>query len=170
MKELYEGKSLYWVSPGSVHFSREHIEFLLPFLYNMREGYYPAEPSGGYVNGGLKGAILSHAHFETAAQIAAEVDRRLSHTGLDRYLVEDFYCGEVTDVELARQNHMELWDVQRRIGSAVGYISSGDCPRYADCKKCLKYKGCRKRKRKQRGPVSYRDWCRYRNRENGRSS
>jgi hypothetical protein len=154
LKEYYEKGRLVWVSPGAVTFDREQTELLLPSLFEMQEGIYPAEPSGGYVEIRRPG-IGHHAPFETAAQIAAELDCRLARTGLDRYLVEDYYCRNVSERELARRLQMSDWQVLRRIRSAVAYIASGPCPRWLNCLDCPKYPSCR---RKKRVGITYREW------------
>ena len=159
-KEIY----LAWVAPGSVRYNQEDISFLLPWLIAMRGGVYPAEPSGGYLEGKRTG-ISSHAFYEAACQVAAEIDSRLARTGADHYLVIDFYCNKLTDEDIAIKIFMPTREVRRRIKSAVSYIASGTCPRWLNCVDCVKYQTCR---RKKRVGVTYREWTRYKNREEGR--
>ena len=158
MLEVYEKGKLIWVAPGAVRYNSEHIWLLLPWLYEMREGVYPVEPAGGYTEGKRPG-IGHRAPYETICQVAAEIDRRLAVTGLDRYLVEDVFCLGLTPSELASKLHMEEREINRRIRSAVGYIASGPCPRWLHCIDCPRYQQCL---RKKRVGVSYRDWVRNR--------
>ena len=158
MRRYYEKGQLIWVSPGAVVFDIEDVEFLLPWLFEMREGVYPPEPSGGYVESRRPG-VGHRAPYETAAQVAAEIDSRLARTGLDLYLVEDSYCHGATDEELARKLQMPPWEIRRRIRSAVSYIASGPCPRWLNCLDCPSYSFCR---RKKRVGITYADWKRKR--------
>jgi len=160
LKERYEQGNLVWVAPGAVRYTPEHVDFLLPWLLHLREGTGPHEPSGGYA-GKSKTSRSHRAHFEAWAQVAAELDLRLSATGLDRYLVEDAICRQIPVAELARRLGMDEWEVGRRIRSAVSYISSGPCPRWLNCIDCPKYSKCR---RKKRAGLTYADWKRHRRR------
>ena len=90
MKEYREKGVLVWVNPNVVWYDLEQVEWLLPQLPDMREGLYPLEPSGGYVD--VQQRITERASFEIVCQVAAEIDIRLARTGLDRYLVEERYC------------------------------------------------------------------------------
>jgi len=148
------------------------MEFLLPWLLDMQAGAYPVEPTGGYIEGKRSG-ISSHAFYEAACQVAAEIDRRLAMCGLDHYLVIDSYCHGLTDEQIARRNWFTVWEVQHRIHNAVSYISSGTCPRWLDCSGCGEEQDCRKLKRmrelgKVRQVYTYQDWKLYKNKEEGR--
>ncbi len=145
---------LAWVAPGAVRYDREDTEFLLPWLLEMREGTYPAEPTGGYIEGKRSG-ISSHAFYESACQVAAEIDLRLARTGQDHYLVLDNYCHGLMDEDIAIKIFMPTWEVRRRIKSAVSYIASGTCPRWINCIDCGKYQTCR---RKKRVGITYQEW------------
>jgi len=158
MRRRYEKGQLVWVAPGAVRYDREDIDLLLPCLLEMREGAYPAEPSGGYVEGNRAG-VSSHAFYEAACQVAAEIDSRLARCGLDRYLVEDSLCRGIEAEDLAPRLDMAPWEVRRRINSAVSYIASGPCPRWLNCIDCPRYSSCR---RKKRVGVTYRDWVGHR--------
>jgi len=164
MKRRYEKGQLVWVAPGSVRYDGEDIDLLLPWLLEMRAGSYPVEPSGGYVEGKRAG-LSHHAFYEAGCQVAAEIDLRLARCGLDRYLVEDNICRAIPEEDLARRLDMPVWEIRRRIRSAVSYIASGPCPRWLNCVDCAKYRTCR---RKKRVGIIYRDWTRYKNREDGR--
>lgn len=157
----YEGNKIVWVSAGSLNYGREHNDFILPYLFALRIGRYPARhKETGYI-GGSRGRNNT-CPFEKAVLVAIELDRRLAHTGQDRTFVELSYCAGWTDDQIAKYFSLEEWYVGRQIGNAMSYISSGDCPRWLDCGKCGEFKRCRK-KRKGRKPVSYKDWCYRRN-------
>jgi len=81
-----------WIAPKDINFSvPQLVYFLLPCLYEFREGFYPNEPDeyrtfvdGAWVNkkaSTYEGANSNHsdiAPFITAAETAAELDSRLS--------------------------------------------------------------------------------------------
>src|SRR4030042_772809 len=159
-----ERNVLLWVAPGAVRYTPEHIDLLLPWLLEMREGVGPAEPQSGYAGGSRSGA-KDHAHYEAWCQVAAEIDLRLSMTGTDREYVEKYYCGNWTDEAIGRWYNKNILEVRRFIRSAVSYISSGPCPRWLNCVDCSKYQSCR---RKKWVGVTYPEWTRYKNREDGR--
>lgn len=163
----YEGNKLVWVSAGSLKYDREHNEFILPYLFELREGRYPLRhKETGYV-GGSRSTRLTTAPFEKAGNVAIELDRRLARTGQDRSLVELSYCENWDDNSIAGYFNLEEWYVRRQIENAVSYISSGDCPRWLACEECGEFPRCRKIKRGRRKPVSYREWCYRRNRREG---
>jgi hypothetical protein len=166
VQEYWEGNPshLVWVAPGAVRYDREHVDFLLPGLPDMREGVYSAEPGSGYT-GGSRSGFKTHAFYEAACQVAAELDTRLSQTGLDRELVEKSYCQEWSDDAIARWYHMEAWEVRRRINAAVGFIASGQCQRWVECSGCVYFAGCRKPKKTRRKACSYSHWISHRSRE-----
>lgn len=166
MLRRYEKGRLIWVAPGAVRYTREEIDLLLPWLEEMREGAYPSEPSGGYVEG-QPFRRSQHAYYEAACQVAGEIDTRLGHLystsrpGLDRYLVEQFCIHNVSDEELAIRLFIPTKEVRRRINSGLSYISSGPCPRWLNCIYCHLYKTCHK-KIKGRPGVSYKEWVEHR--------
>lgn len=150
MKEYRDKGKLIWVAPGAVHYSLEHVEWLLPQLRSLREGNYPPEPKdSGYVD--VQQRITERAPFEIVCQVAAEIDIRLARTGLDRYLVEEEYCKGLSELEIAQMLHMDDFEVYKRIRSAVSYIASGPIPRWIATGK--------------RKGVSYREWVNNRRRQ-----
>lgn len=144
-----------WLALSSVRYDREQVEYLLPLLPSMREGDYPPEP-GGETDGG--GNHNKHtAPYEPACQVAAELDRRLAQLGLDRYLVEDRYCAAMTLREIHAKTGLEEFEIDRRLRSALVYISSGPCPRWLDCLACGQWKTCTSKKRGRR-PQTYKQF------------
>ena len=168
MKKYWEKGTLVWVAPGSVTFNRDEIDLLLPWLDDMREGAYPAEPASGYADGKRKGN--TRAHYAAACEVAAELNHRLARCGLDRYLVEDCVCRGLLPSDLSRKLGLPEWEINRRIRSVISYIASGPCPRWLDCIDCPDYGKCRNRAHpprkfeKQPVGVSYRGWVRSRSR------
>lgn len=152
--------TLLWVSPGSVRYDLEDMEFLLPWLYEMREGVYPAEPGD---KGGKRGST-TRAYYEAACTVAAEIDTRLAMTGMDREIVEKSYMGGLEDYQIARWYHKTEWEVRKIIKSVVSYISSGTCPRWIVCIDCQDYGKCRK-KNKSRRAYTYQEWVNRRRRD-----
>jgi hypothetical protein len=163
MRRRYEKGQLVWVAPGAVRYDAVDTDFLLPWLLIMREGSYPVEPSGGYVEGKRTG-VSSHAFYETACQVAAEIDIRLAMCFPDNYLVIDSYCRGLEDEQIARDNHLDVREVRRRLKSAVSYIAAGPCPRWIDCIGCPDYQKCSAKKHpprkflKQPVGISYQNW------------
>jgi len=169
MLRHYHKGELIWVAPGAVRYDAEDLELILPWFRYMLEGAYPLEPTGGYIEGKRTG-ITSRAYYEAACQVAAEIDRRLARTGLDRYLLESYYCndwrGYTYDeiiTAIASRVDKDRQDVKRRIRSAFSYIASGSCPRWLHCIDCPEYQTCRK-KNKGRVGQTYRQWRRSKSR------
>ncbi len=173
MREYWHKEELVWVAPNAVRYTAAHVKLLLPILPDMREGVYPPEPSGGYI-GGKRTRSLTRAYYETVCQVAAEIDRRLACTGLDSYIVKDYYAriGKYGLPEenihnrvihdIAEEIDKEAWEISRRIKSAVSYIASGPCPRWLHCVDCKQYAEC---SQKKRVGCSYQEWVRSRSRQ-----
>jgi hypothetical protein len=158
MRIYYDKEGIVWIAPGAVRFDSEQVDFLLPWLYEMRAGIYKREPAGGYTE--IKNVFIpAHAKYETVCQVASELDRRLAMTGHDRDLVEKAYCEEMPEEEIAHWYNLNVLEVRYNIERAVAYISSGECPRWIDCSRCLSFSKCRKKKKMKRRKVSYRHWC-----------
>lgn len=166
MNRHYEKGQLIYISPGSVRFDLEDIEFLLPYLEQMREGLGPVPPESGYV-GENRSGIKAYGKHEAWCQVAAEIDRRLARTGLDRFIIEHFYIKQTPVETIAIMIFQTTREIERRIKSSISYISSGPCPRWQNCIDCLKHSKC---KRKKRVGITYRQWKRYKNREENRKS
>jgi len=164
MRQYDKQGKLIWVAPGALHYDLEDVEFLLPYLEDLREGNYPVEPRNSGYEGGVGKKQRHCAPFERACLVAAEVDIRLAKTGLDRYLVEDKYCNGISETELAKKLGFDELEIGNRIRSAVKYIASGKCPRWFDCYEC-QLKCWRKKKEKERKGVSYKEWVGHRQKQ-----
>jgi len=177
MKRRWDDKNqLSYIEPGALRYDIEDMEFLLPWLPELREGAYPSEPAGGYTESKTPGGS-THAYYETACQVAAELDDRLARTGLDRYIVEDFYCLRLSDADIARKLSLpDREEVRRRRLNALTYIASGRCRRWLNCIDCPEYEKCRQKetppRKFSRQPVGipYRQWVRSRSSEIARKN
>jgi len=163
LPRMYEAGVLIWLSPSAVKFDRDDLEYLLPWLEDMRCGDYPTLQIDE--DAGVRRFCLGKAHYEQACEISAEIDMRLAKTGMDKYLVEQYYQMNSTmdltedyilDIISSEINKDGQW-VKKRIGLAVGYISSGECQRWLNCIDCLCYSKCRKKKKGRLGKT-YEEW------------
>jgi hypothetical protein len=166
MLEVWNRNELIWVAAGALRYDQDHVGFLLPYLQEMREGYYPKEPGGGYEEGKSAG-LMAVAPHEKACLIYCELDIRLAKTWPDRYLVEDHYCNRLDGEALASKNSLSRVEVFRRIQSTISYIASGKCYRWVSCDECGQNEGCRKlirmrEKGKIRTAYTYQQWVRSR--------
>jgi hypothetical protein len=169
----YEANKIVWISEGSLNYSREHIEWLLPYLYELEAGNYPLRhKETGYIGGNRSRHIMKQMK---AILIYIEISRRLAHAGTDRLLVEMFYCWEWTSEKIAKYLHTNEQDILIRIENTVSYICD-ECPKWLDCRDCARYDGrlgapvCRKKKKGRRRTYTYQEWVRYRNNERTRMS
>jgi hypothetical protein len=125
-----------WFPARGIYFSKIQLEhFLLPELNNLRAGFYPSEPDeyvtyakgvkvetkrSGYEKSGRK-STNHQAPFIAAAEIAAEIDARLSKCP-QGWWVQSYYTDGFTFVEIAKFNHTtEEW-ARREIGRMVKYL------------------------------------------------
>lgn len=145
----------YW-PPKDIIYTREQIEWLLPHLDGLRAGIYPDVVTSGYTDI-PGGQIRPCASYTTVCNIAAEIDTRLQHCGLDRYLVEDHYAKGLEVENIAGMYYMPQEIIYRKIQSVISYISSGRCQRWQDCAVCLS-----KCKKEGRRPTTYQEWTGHR--------
>lgn len=86
----------------------------------IREGRWPPQSADtGYVDmpGGKK--TNSHAPYERAGQVAAEVDARLALCGQDGFMLEDHFTWGKEYGDIARQWHLDSREVYDRMMSAL---------------------------------------------------
>ncbi len=132
----FEKSGIIWWEPGEIRYRRDHVMFILEHLNTFMDGRYPPDPGQtGYSNAGWKSSINTKAPFITAAEIFAELDRRLLRCGLDWYLVHDHYERGLIVEDIATLHHMDYEDVWNRIQRAITYVSSGPVPRWIDTEK-----------------------------------
>jgi hypothetical protein len=134
-----EGHAIYW-APGEIRFNLDEVYFLLENLYTLRECSYPLDPAGNNLEVRAPG-FNTKAPFTTAAEIAAELDRRIKACWPDCYLLEDYYAKGRPISEIARVHHLEPGFIYKRIERAVNYIASGPVPRWitTDKRRGLEY-------------------------------
>lgn len=112
-----------WYAPREIRFQRRQIPWLLEHLEMLREGRWPANPDPERLACGCNRQRTGRAPFETPCQVAGELDARLARLGVDRYLVEDRYCLDRSELLIAMRTGIELEDVYRRLRSAMAYVS-----------------------------------------------
>ena len=59
-----------WWAPKDIVFNQEQVEWLLEWLPLLREGKWPAEPTGYINTARVQRSRSCHASFETPCQIA----------------------------------------------------------------------------------------------------
>ena len=118
----------YW-APNEIRFSRGQVQWLLPYLYELRAGEYPINPhETGYV--GSNHSFSYKASFETICLIAAELDIRLAACFPDGILVEEHFTKSLSASQIAEKYHRDTFTVERGIKNALTYISSGSVQRW----------------------------------------
>ena len=123
-----------WYRPGEIRFTRKQIrDFILPNLFELREGLYPESHSGSCV-----GADRMHnnkADFEEACLIAGEIDARLDLIGPGAQLLIDYYTvyreldGGIKRSLVARKWRLDGIKMMRRINRMLYFISGRQRPR-----------------------------------------
>ena len=126
-----------WVAPKDLKFSRAEMLFLLKHLAGLRKGEYPPNPVGSSYTAlpSAQVRVRRGGYFEEVVGIAAEIDIRLGHCGLDGLLLEGSVTWELSDERLARATNMSVAEVNRRLNRALRYISSGRDVRWHNAKK-----------------------------------
>jgi hypothetical protein len=104
-----------------VNFTFNQVKYVLYRYNTFREGTWPdPKPSEKLCS---KARFL-RAGFEGACEVAAEIAIRVRRCGLDGMLVEAVFMREDSprrESEIARQYHLEVWDVHRRINRVCAY-------------------------------------------------
>jgi hypothetical protein len=162
----YEGNKIVWISEGTLNYSPDHVAWLLEYLEDLKEGRYPVRHKDSGYTGRTRGRKVWYQMKAVMAYI--EISRRLAKCGTDRLLVELYYCQGWDVDRIAKYVSKTPEDVIDRIGNVISYISSGDCPRWLECRKCGRFGICRKRKKLRRRTYTYEEWVEYQNRERNR--
>jgi len=112
-----------WYLPRDIIFNLEQVKWLLSWLYVMVEGNWPADPQGsGYTDiASVQKSRSSHAPFEVACQIAAELEARLKMTGRDGEMLRAHYCDCWDYDRIASLSGIDINQVIRRKNSALWY-------------------------------------------------
>ncbi len=119
----------YW-RPNQIRFTKPQVKWLLGFIDDLRNGDYLRDPTEtGYVDPATKQRHVSgKAKFLKAADIAAELDKRITNAKLDGLLMEFYYSADVEDL-LFRAEHiaqclaMPVSEVTKRIRNALFFVS-----------------------------------------------
>ena len=122
-----------WYSPHSVsRFTKPMVRWLVPLLPLLRNGEYPPNPKEtGYIKASGKPHIKASAKFETPAGIAAELDKRIQHAGIDGLMMEFLYASDPDDESfkiehMAQCMNMDTGEVSQRIRDAMFFVSGGN--------------------------------------------
>ena len=110
-----------WCPPRDIRFTVGQVKWLVSVLPMLREGRWPADPRrSGYTDSpaGQK-RNDTHAPFETAALITAELEVRIKACGVDGWLVKAVY-GWGEDHQTLGISDEELY---RRVGTCLKYVS-----------------------------------------------
>jgi len=110
-----------YVPSYRIRFSRDQVMFLLRHLDLLRQGIYLSDHTG-YVDipSGRK-KRRRRAPFVLAAEVAAELDWRLSRTGLNRYLVEDVITNGLLEEIVASKVNLPVEEVNLRVRSVIAF-------------------------------------------------
>jgi len=112
-----------WWTPGAIRFSREQVWWLISNLDTIRKGDWPNEHrETGYAGG--KNKSHSHsAYYEKSIQISAELLQRIEKSWPDSALLMlSVAYGDIRQV-MANGERQDIGRIQRRINSALAYIS-----------------------------------------------
>ena len=118
-----------YYKPGEIRYSRQQIEWLIPYLPFLRSGSYPRDPAeSGYTEASIsKRQIKAKAGFITGAEIAAELDWRISQCGIDGLFLEMSYSQPDDKMfviqHIATALRVEVSQIERDIHRALNYIS-----------------------------------------------
>ena len=114
-----------WYSPSEIRFTIGQIQWLIPHLHLLRNGYYPRNPRETVTLGRTQ---ISHmANFVRAAEIASELDTRIQKAGWEGLIVEMIYTCDTDDRNFTIQHiasamHVEIHDIHLRVRRALKYI------------------------------------------------
>ena len=102
---------------GMVRFCRAEVLFIIENLWEIRDGSWPKQDrETGYTDAGVRGQPRQSAPFEKSAQIAAEVDLRLSRCGIEGKLLEyEVQDGrELSETSYQVLNYVSGWRRKRQ--------------------------------------------------------
>jgi len=160
-----------WYSPGSVHFTRRQVLWLLENLGTLKTGYWPPEASN-YIDVPMgKKSSSRRASFTTPIEYATEIEERLEKCGIDGIMLEAVNCWGKSTQSLSRHLHFSERVIRKRCKKALFYIT-GRCRRWMFCPGrdgCKMCRTCRQKKTCIKPPengISYSNF-RY---KNGRKS
>jgi len=112
-----------------IRFDREGVEWLVQYAQTLKEGIWPDNVSSGYT--ALPGGKRANhrAPFENPCLLIAELEIRVKRCGIDGFLVEEKIAGK-DEEEIARERHLDIDYIRRRINKVLYYCASGSRPRW----------------------------------------
>lgn len=127
-----------WFSYGAIRYTIEQILFLLEHKGLLESGYWPPQhKDSGYIGSSKGRAYKTEGYFVKPVIIIAELNFRITLTGLDGKLVIERYADGIDEMDLADQRKLDYWEVVKRIGTALNYCRGANRKRtnYRDYKK-----------------------------------
>lgn len=133
-------------TPREINFDFHCVKWVWENIHTFQSGEWPdISPSGYYNLSGLTQQISARPKFENPCLVAAEVEIRAKRCGLDSFLVTERYIRGLTEEVIARERHLTLEVIYRKISLVLGYSASGRVPRWFNTRW----------KRSQ----TYKEWC-----------
>ncbi len=124
-----------WYAPREMQFTRYQTEWALEHLAELRIGLWPPEASN-YIDLSLgERGGKTNASFVVPVEIAAELEVRLEHTGIDGIMLEAIVSWGKSEQSVAISFSMSIWTVRKRCKQALRYIASGPNRRWHNTKK-----------------------------------
>jgi len=137
-----------WFAPGEIIFDRKTVLWLLENIACFREGIWPPDWSS-YIDPAVRSHVNSKPPGLLAHETAIELDERLTKCRpLDGLFVEAIYSWNRSPEYISGLSNYSVEEVDRRVGRALNYISSGRDRRWHNTKK--------------RKAVNYKDWINHR--------
>ncbi len=121
-----------WYSPSAIEkaYSQAMVKWLIPILPVLRDGLYPPNPKeSGYVDPASKQhRVNAKASFQKAADIAAELDKRITNAGADGLILEFYYSADDADLKFRAEHiatalNVSVQEISQRIRDALYFVS-----------------------------------------------
>ena len=110
----------FWL-PQEIRWTPRQVQWLLPHLYELREGLWPGQQVTGYTD--VPGGQPSpRAPYETVCLVAAELDMRIERCGRDGVWLKWTHCEGKSVLEIAQGVGVSPGEVERGAGRAFAYI------------------------------------------------
>ncbi|KKN38872.1 hypothetical protein LCGC14_0749270 [marine sediment metagenome] len=133
-------------TPRDINYDFPCVQWIWANILSLSGGEWPESSPSGYVDQpGLRSQGSSRANFENACLVAAEVEIRAKRCGLDGFLPAEKYRKGLSEEQIAKERHLTVDDVYRRINRVLGYSASGKAPRW--------------RKTRWKRAQTYKQWC-----------
>lgn len=111
-----------------MNFTFNQVKMVLYNYTELSSGIYPAQMLSRFDNVGIRVPPIGRASFESACLLAAEIGLRVKRCGIDGMIVEAvFMRGRLnTESSIAREYHIDQYDVHRRINRVCSYCEGND--------------------------------------------